>query len=68
MSKQKLLYIASHLSTGGMPQYLLKQIQIFESMDWKLPEYAHIPLIHSKEGKKLSKKDRYTFFLILKGS
>ena len=30
MSKQKLLYIASHLSTGGMPQYLLKQIQIFK--------------------------------------
>jgi hypothetical protein len=31
MSKQKLLYIASHLSTGGMPQYLLKQIQIFKT-------------------------------------
>jgi len=31
MSKQKLLYIASHLSTGGMPQYLLKQIQIFKN-------------------------------------
>ena len=37
-----------------------KQIQIFESMDWKLPEYAHIPLIHSKEGKKLSKRDDLT--------
>jgi len=34
-----------------------KQIQIFESMRWKIPEYAHIPLIHSKEGKKLSKRD-----------
>ncbi len=34
-----------------------KQIQIFESMEWKIPEYAHIPLIHSKEGKKLSKRD-----------
>ncbi len=34
-----------------------KQIQIFESMKWKIPEYAHIPLIHSKEGKKLSKRD-----------
>jgi glutamyl-tRNA synthetase len=34
-----------------------KQIQIFESMGWKIPEYAHIPLIHSKEGKKLSKRD-----------
>ena len=34
-----------------------KQMQIFESMGWKIPEYAHIPLIHSKEGKKLSKRD-----------
>jgi glutamyl-tRNA synthetase len=34
-----------------------KQIQIFESMEWIIPEYAHIPLIHSKEGKKLSKRD-----------
>ena len=34
-----------------------KQIQIFESMNWKIPEYAHIPLIHSMEGKKLSKRD-----------
>mgnify|MGYP001090570174 FL=1 len=30
MVKQKLLYVASHLSTGGMPQYLLKQIQTFK--------------------------------------
>ena len=34
-----------------------KQIQIFESMKWKIPDYAHIPLIHSIEGKKLSKRD-----------
>ena len=34
-----------------------KQIQIFESMKWAIPTYAHIPLIHSKEGKKLSKRD-----------
>jgi hypothetical protein len=27
--KKKLLYVAPHLSTGGMPQYLLKQIQSF---------------------------------------
>ena len=30
MVKKKLLYVASHLSTGGMPQYLLKQIQTFK--------------------------------------
>lgn len=34
-----------------------KQIQIFEAMKWNIPTYAHIPLIHSKEGKKLSKRD-----------
>ena len=30
-----------------------KQKQIYEAMKWKLPEFAHIPLIHSAEGKKL---------------
>ena len=34
-----------------------KQKQIYEAMKWKIPEFAHIPLIHSKEGKKLSKRD-----------
>lgn len=29
MQKQKLLYIAPHLSTGGQPQYLCKQIEYF---------------------------------------
>ena len=34
-----------------------KQKQIFEAMKWKLPKFAHIPLIHSNVGKKLSKRD-----------
>jgi len=34
-----------------------KQKQIYEAMSWKLPEFAHIPLIHSATGKKLSKRD-----------
>ena len=34
-----------------------KQIQIYESMNWDLPKFAHIPLIHTIEGKKLSKRD-----------
>jgi len=34
-----------------------KQKQIYEAMGWKLPEFAHIPLIHSNSGKKLSKRD-----------
>jgi len=34
-----------------------KQIQIYLSMKWNLPSFAHIPLIHTLEGKKLSKRD-----------
>ena len=34
-----------------------KQIQIYLSMTWELPSFAHIPLIHTLEGKKLSKRD-----------
>ena len=34
-----------------------KQIQIYEAMNWDLPKFAHIPLIHTIEGKKLSKRD-----------
>ncbi len=35
-----------------------KQIQIYEAMKWELPLFAHIPLIHTAEGKKLSKRDK----------
>ena len=35
-----------------------KQMQIFQSMNWNLPTYVHIPLIHTSEGKKLSKRDK----------
>ena len=35
-----------------------KQIQIYEAMGWGLPLFAHIPLIHTIEGKKLSKRDK----------
>ena len=34
-----------------------KQKQIYEAMGYNVPKFAHIPLIHSKEGKKLSKRD-----------
>ena len=34
-----------------------KQIQIYQSMKWDLPSFAHIPLIHTMAGKKLSKRD-----------
>ena len=35
-----------------------KQIQIYEAMKWDLPSFAHIPLIHTIDGKKLSKRDK----------
>ena len=35
-----------------------KQIQIYKAMQWELPNFAHIPLIHTTEGKKLSKRDK----------
>ena len=34
-----------------------KQKQIYEAMNWEIPNFAHIPLIHSDKGKKLSKRD-----------
>ena len=34
-----------------------KQMQVYLSMKWTLPSFAHIPLIHTLEGKKLSKRD-----------
>ena len=34
-----------------------KQMQIYLAMGWDLPDFAHIPLIHTIEGKKLSKRD-----------
>ncbi len=35
-----------------------KQIQIYQAMNWDLPSFAHIPLIQTIEGKKLSKRDK----------
>ena len=34
-----------------------KQKQIYEAMNWDVPQFAHIPLIHSEKGSKLSKRD-----------
>ena len=35
-----------------------KQRQIYEAMKWDIPQFAHIPLIHSEKGSKLSKRDK----------
>ena len=34
-----------------------KQKQIYEAMGWDVPNFAHIPLIHSDKVEKLSKRD-----------
>ncbi len=33
-----------------------RQLQIIKAMGWPVPTYAHIPLIHGPDGKKLSKR------------
>ena len=35
----------------------VKQIILFQFMGWKIPKYFHIPLIHTMDGKKLSKRE-----------
>ena len=34
---------------------MFRQFNIFKAMDWVIPQYAHIPLIHGSDGAKLSK-------------
>ncbi|WP_282602288.1 glutamate--tRNA ligase [Paracoccus sp. PARArs4] len=33
-----------------------RQVQIYDAMGWDRPVFAHIPLIHGEDGKKLSKR------------
>ena len=39
-----------HLINAG------RQTQIYTAMGWDLPQWAHVPLIHGPDGKKLSKR------------
>ncbi|MEL6168169.1 MAG: glutamate--tRNA ligase [Pseudomonadota bacterium] len=39
-----------HLSNAA------RQMTIYAAMDWDVPVWAHIPLIHGEDGKKLSKR------------
>jgi len=34
----------------------LRQVPIYEAMGWPVPVFAHVPLIHGSDGKKLSKR------------
>jgi glutamyl-tRNA synthetase len=40
-----------------------RQIQVYRAMGWDLPRFAHIPLIHGPDGKKLSKRHGAQFAL-----
>ena len=33
-----------------------RQIPIYQAMGWEAPKFAHVPLIHGEDGKKLSKR------------
>ncbi len=33
-----------------------RQIQLFNALEWDVPEFAHVPLIHGPDGAKLSKR------------
>jgi len=33
-----------------------RQTQIYRALDWPVPEFAHIPLIHGSDGAKMSKR------------
>ncbi|MDD9976887.1 MAG: glutamate--tRNA ligase family protein, partial [Boseongicola sp.] len=33
-----------------------RQMLVYSAMDWQVPVWAHIPLIHGEDGKKLSKR------------
>ena len=33
-----------------------RQLQIYKKLEWKIPKYAHLPLIHGLDGVKLSKR------------
>lgn len=33
-----------------------RQLQIIQAMDWPVPEYAHLPMMHGDDGAKLSKR------------
>ncbi len=33
-----------------------RQSQIFNALDWTIPKYAHVPLLHGADGTKLSKR------------
>ncbi len=47
----------THVIRGGEHfRNAFRQTQIYRALDWPVPEFAHIPLIHGADGSKLSKR------------
>jgi FkbM family methyltransferase len=65
MTKKKLLYIAPHLSTGGLPQFLYKKIEILlDEYEIYVVEYSDITggVLVVQRNRILSKIDSAHFF------
>jgi glutamyl-tRNA synthetase len=47
----------THVIRGGEHfRNAFRQTHIYRALDWPVPEFAHIPLIHGSDGSKLSKR------------
>ncbi len=47
----------THVIRGGEHfRNAFRQTQIYRALDWPVPEFAHVPLIHGSDGSKLSKR------------
>jgi len=49
--------VISHVIRGNEHfRNAFRQVQIYRALDWAIPEFAHIPLIHGSDGAKMSKR------------
>ena len=55
MSKIKIIFVAPHLSTGGMPQYLLKTIESLENFEIYVVEYSNFSPHYIVQKEKIKK-------------
>ena len=56
VADDKLMKITDVIRGDDHLTNTFKQLILYNLFDWIPPRYSHIPLIHSKEGSKLSKR------------
>ena len=56
VADDKLMNITDVIRGDDHLTNTFKQLILFELFDWTPPRFSHIPLIHSQEGNKLSKR------------